>query len=73
MSPEVKGCATRYYEANKSWSNGRTFTIGMIIESLKNPKKSPMYLTYKSLRNKDYAENYITSIFSKKDKTHKKT
>ncbi|MGB0524625.1 MAG: cupin-like domain-containing protein [Flammeovirgaceae bacterium] len=73
LSDQTIGCATRYYEANKSWSNGRTFTIGMIIESLKNPKKSPMYLTYKSLRNKDYAENYITSIFSKKDKTYNKT
>ena len=64
LNDHTIGCATRYFETDKSWSNSRTFSLGMLIESLKNPIKSPLYLTFKCFWNKDNAKDYIHSIFS---------
>lgn len=58
------GCATRYWEANHSSTNSPTLAMGLQAEVLKHPKKSALYLTLSSLRNKKNASKYIDSIFS---------
>ncbi|MEQ9403457.1 MAG: cupin-like domain-containing protein [Cyclobacteriaceae bacterium] len=67
LSPQTIGIAVRFESPLKAWTNGRTLFTGMIVEFFKHPKKSPVYLTIKSLKNKNYAKRYIDSIFINRD------
>ena len=68
LTPYTVGCATRYIEARNTYLNGPTFFTGTFIESIKSPKKSPHYLAWKSIKDKNFANKFIDTIFSKTEK-----
>lgn len=64
LSSQTIGIATRFESPIKAITNSKTFTAALTIESLKDPKKSPVYFARKALKNKDHAKSLIDDIFS---------
>lgn len=68
LSPKTIGIAVRFESPVKAFTNARALLLGVFVEFFKHPKKSPVYLTIKSLKDKKYAKNFIDSIFISGDK-----
>jgi hypothetical protein len=67
LSPLNIGCATRFVEDRIAFVNSPTLWFGLLIETLKNPKKSLVTIAKKSIKSKKNAHDLIDSIFSKKE------
>lgn len=67
LAPLTVGCATRYYEVHRTIMNAPTYFLGMLIEMVKDPKKSPDYIARRAMKDKKYADKFLDSVFSKKE------
>lgn len=72
LTPFTVGCATRYYEVKKAITNVPTFFLGILIETIKDPKNSPDYLAKKTMKDRKYALRLHDIAFTKKENSSAK-
>jgi len=67
LSAQTIGIATRFESPVKAVTNNKTFAASMGLEAIKNPKKSIISITQKSLKDKENAKKMIESLFLNDD------
>lgn len=72
LTPLTIGCATRYNEPKKVVENSRTFAYTASAETLKNPKKSMLWVSFQAMKDRKNGQKIIDALFAKKiDRTKK--
>lgn len=67
LTPFTVGCATRYYEVKKAITNVPTFFLGILIETIKDPKNSPDFIAKKTMQDRKNASKFHDIVFTKKE------
>ncbi|NET36795.1 MAG: hypothetical protein F6K19_33005 [Cyanothece sp. SIO1E1] len=71
LSPLTIGCANRYVDDEKTFSNSNALFFGMLAESIKHPTRSPLNVTIRTALNRKNTSKIIDNIFTNAPKPTK--